>query len=153
MKRKRKEWQAYMTLEASLLMGWVIFLMVFFIYLTFYAYDRCVMFQDAYAFAFRVSIKPLDTERKTQYGNQKMQEQFGKKYFGVSGVNTTLWVDHDTVTVKARCQVEHPFSDGMPTLPESGWENSCEVHATIQNPTEMLRNFSRLRKLAGNVIE
>lgn len=145
MNNKRKEWHAYMTLEASLLMGWIIFLMVFFLYMTFYSYDRCVMFQDAYAFAFRVSIKPLDTERKTQYGNQKIGEQFGKKYFGVANVQSSISVDREIVTVKARCQVEHPFSKDLPTLPESGWGNSCEIHVKIQNPTEMLRNFRKLQ--------
>lgn len=147
MEKRRKEWQAYMTLEATLIMGWVIFLMVFFIYLTFYSYDRCVMFQDAYGFAFRVSIKPLDAERKAQYGNRKIREQFGKKYFGVSGVNTSISVNDDKVTVKAQCQVVHPFSGNMPTLPKSGWNHICEVHAEIQNPTEMLRNFKKLQKL------
>ena len=34
-----------MTVEASFLVSWTVFLFVFLIYLSFYSYDKCVLFQ------------------------------------------------------------------------------------------------------------
>ena len=46
-----------MTAEASFIISWTIFVFVFLIYLSFYSYDKCVLFQDAYTVCFRGSIQ------------------------------------------------------------------------------------------------
>lgn len=48
----RKTAKGYMTLEASFLITWTLFLFVLIIYLSFYSYDKCVLFQDAYTVCF-----------------------------------------------------------------------------------------------------
>lgn len=48
-----KRAKGYMTVEASFIITWTVFLFVFLIYLSFYSYDKCVLFQDAYAVCFR----------------------------------------------------------------------------------------------------
>ena len=49
--------KGYMSVEASFIITWTVFLFVFLIYLSFYSYDKCVLFQDAYAVCFRGSIQ------------------------------------------------------------------------------------------------
>lgn len=77
----KKKVRGYMTVEASFVITWTIFLFVFLIYLSFYSYDKCVLFQDAYAVCFRGSIQKQE-DRVVSYINAHMQEQFGRKYFG-----------------------------------------------------------------------
>ena len=42
-----------MTVEASFVVSWTVFVFVFLIYLAFYSYDKCVLFQDAYSVQHR----------------------------------------------------------------------------------------------------
>ena len=46
-----------MTVEAAFIVTWTVFIFVFLIYLAFYSYDKCVLFQDAYGVCFRGSIQ------------------------------------------------------------------------------------------------
>ena len=74
-----------MTIEASFIVSWTVFLFVLLIYLSFYSYDKCVLFQDAYAVCFRGSIQKKENQ-VVPYISSHMQEQFGRKYFGVGQV-------------------------------------------------------------------
>ena len=78
-----------MTLEASFLITWTLFLFVLIIYLSFYSYDKCVLFQDAYTVCFRGSIQKKE-DKVVPYIDAHMQKQFGKKYFGVGKVTGTV---------------------------------------------------------------
>ena len=51
-----KKAEGYFTVEASLVMPLVIFLIGFIFYLTFYLYNRCAIAQDTYVLAFRGSL-------------------------------------------------------------------------------------------------
>ncbi len=85
----KKTAKGYMTLEASFLITWTLFLFVLLIYLSFYSYDKCVLFQDAYTICFRGSVQK-DERKVVPYISANMQKQFGKKYFGVGKVQGTV---------------------------------------------------------------
>lgn len=137
----------YMTLEASFLVTWVIFLMVFLIYLSFYLYDRCVLFQDAYAVCFRGSIQK--EEEPLHYINAHMDEQFGKKYFGVGKVDMSAEQSGGEVSVSAACKVKIPFRHFVTLAERSEWQMQTEAKAQILNPTKIIRKC----RMAGNVLE
>ena len=77
--------KGYMTLEASYIITWTLFLFVLLLYLSFYSYDKCVLFQDAYTVCFRGSIQKRE-DQVVPYINAHMKEQFGTKYFGTGQV-------------------------------------------------------------------
>ncbi|MBQ6806942.1 MAG: hypothetical protein IJO97_05880 [Lachnospiraceae bacterium] len=141
-----KKVSAYMTLETSFLVTWVIFLMIFLIYLSFYLYDRCVLFQDAYAICFRGSIQKEVSP--SDYINSHMEEQFGKKYFGVGNVDARVEQSRTEVQVYAKCDVKVPFYHFLTLADRKEWSMQTEAKAQIINPTKMIRAC----RMAGNVI-
>ena len=56
-KGRRKEADAYFTVEAAVIVPIVLFLFVMIIYMSFYLYDRCVMTQDFYILSYRQSLE------------------------------------------------------------------------------------------------
>lgn len=140
---------AYMSLEASFIMGWVVFILVFLIYLSFYSYNRCILFQDTYSITFRTSQKPLSKERKLEYANAKISEQFGNKYITAKNMEKVVTIKGDKVITNVKIDVNPLVSLRSVFLPPDGWGLSSVVEVEIQNPTEIIRGF---RKAEGFLI-
>lgn len=130
--------KGYMTIEASFIVTWTIFLFVLLIYLSFYSYDKCVLFQDAYAVCFRGSIQKKE-EQVVPYINAHMQEQFGSKYFGVGRVQGTVDKNGNTTSVMGECQVKVPIRQIFTLYDKAGWKISTQAKAQIINPTKIIR--------------
>ncbi|MCD7725222.1 MAG: hypothetical protein LUI12_06675 [Clostridiales bacterium] len=143
----RKMKKGYMSVEASFLITWTIFIFVFLIYLSFYAYDKCVLFQDAYAVCFRGSVQK-DEDQIAPYISAHMQEQFGKKYFGVGEVYGTVDKNGNTTSVIGECQVKIPVRSLFTMYDKAGWKISTEARAQIINPTRVIRKC----RWIGNLI-
>ena len=134
----RRMVKGYMTTEASFIVTWTIFLFVLLIYLSFYSYDKCVLFQDAYAVCFRGSIQKKE-EQVTAYINAHIKEQFGRKYFGVGQVQGTVDVNGNTTSVTGECEVKVPVRQIFTMYDKAGWKISTQAKAQIINPTKILR--------------
>lgn len=135
--RKRKM-KGYMTVEAGFIIPWVIFLFIFLIYVGFYLYDKCVLFQDAYTVCFRGSIQKKEDEALV-YINAHMKEQFGEKYFGTGGVQKNARREGQEVIVSASCGVRVPVAHFLIMAGEEGWKVQTEARAYIMNPTKIIR--------------
>lgn len=143
----RKKANGYMTLEASFIITWAVFLFVLLIYLSFYSYDKCVLFQDAYTVCFRGSIQK-DEGQVVSYIDAHMQKQFGRKYFGVGKVNGTVDKNGNIASVTGECQVKVPVRQFFTMYDQTGWKIRTRAKAQIINPTKMIRRS----RMAGNVI-
>lgn len=143
----KKTVKGYMTLEAAFLLTWTMFLFVLLIYLSFYSYDKCVLFQDAYTVCFQGSIQK-DEERIVPYINANLQKQFGKKYFGVGKVEGKVDKDGNTTSVTGECQVKVPIRQFFTMYGKQGWKISTRAKAQIANPTKILRKC----RFAGNLL-
>ncbi len=134
----KKTAKGYMTLEASFIITWTLFLFVLLIYLSFYSYDKCVLFQDAYTICFRGSIQK-DEEQVVPYISANMQKQFGKKYFGVGKVQGTVDQNGNMASVTGECQVKVPIRQLFTMHGKEGWRIRTRAKAQIVNPTKMIR--------------
>ncbi|MDE5939205.1 MAG: hypothetical protein K2H37_09010 [Lachnospiraceae bacterium] len=134
----KKTAKGYMTLETSFLITWTLFLFVLLIYLSFYSYDKCVLFQDAYTICFRGSIQK-DEGQVVPYISANMQKQFGKKYFGVGKVQGTVDKDGNTTSVTGECRVKVPIRQMFTMHGKAGWRIRTRAKAQIINPTKMIR--------------
>ncbi len=134
----KKTAKGYMTLEASFLIAWSLFLFVLLIYLSFYSYDKCVLFQDAYTICFRGSIQK-DEEQVVPYISANMQQQFGRKYFGVGKVRGSVDRSGNTTSVTGECQVKVPIRQLFTMHGKAGWHIRTRAKAQIINPTKMVR--------------
>ena len=130
--------RGYMTVEASFIVTWTIFLFVLLIYLSFYSYDKCVLFQDAYAVCFRGSIQKKE-EQVVPYINAHMEEQFGSKYFGVGQVHGTVDKNGNTTSVTGECQVKVPVRQMFTRDDKAGWLISTQARSQIINPSKVIR--------------
>lgn len=134
----KKTAKGYMTLEASFIITWTLFLFVLLIYLSFYSYDKCVLFQDAYTICFRGSIQK-DEEQVVPHISANMQKQFGKKYFGVGKVQGTVDKNGNMASVTGECQVKVPIRQLFTMHGKEGWRIRTRAKAQIVNPTKMIR--------------
>lgn len=136
-----------MTVEAGFIMPWVIFLFVLLIYLNFYLYDKCVLFQDAYTVCFRGSVQKEDNGA-LNYINAHMEKQFGKKYFGTGSVQGSAVQSGQEVRVYGTCSVKVPFAHFLTMAKKSGWQIRTEARAQIVNPTKIIRKC----RMAENIL-
>lgn len=143
----KKRASGYMTLEVSFIITWTVFLFVLLIYLSFYSYDKCVLFQDAYTVCFRGSIQK-DEGQVVSYIDAHMQKQFGKKYFGVGKVSGTVDRNGNTASVTGECQVKVPVRQFFTMHNRTGWKIRTRARAQIINPTKMIRRS----RMPGNVL-
>lgn len=135
-----------MTLEASFIMPWVIFIFVFLIYMSFYSYDKCVLFQDSYTLCLRGSIQK-EKGVAVEYINSHMEKQFGKKYFGVDGIEASAEQRGKEVKVYAECSVRLPFKHFLTMVNADGWHIQTEAEAWEINPTKLIRSFRMVENL------
>ncbi len=144
----RKMVKGYMTIEASFIVSWTVFLFVLLIYLSFYSYDKCVLFQDAYAVCFRGSIQKKENQ-VVPYISSHMQEQFGSKYFGVGQVQGSVDRNGNTTSVVGECKVKVPIKQIFTMHDKAGWKISTRARAQIINPTKVIRRC----RWVGNILE
>lgn len=142
----RRTAKGYMTVEAAFLITWAVFLFVLLIYLSFYSYDKCVLFQDAYTVCFRGSIQK-EEDQVVPYINAHMQQQFGRKYFGVGKVQGTVDKNGNTTSVTGECQVKVPIRQFFTMYDRTGWKIKTKAKAQIINPTRVIRKC----RWAGNL--
>lgn len=142
----RRTAKGYMTVEAAFLITWTVFLFVLLIYLSFYSYDKCVLFQDAYTVCFRGSIQK-EEDQVVPYINAHMQQQFGRKYFGAGKVQGTVDRNGNTTSVTGECQVKVPIRQFFTMHDRAGWKIKTKAKAQIINPTKVIRKC----RLVGNL--
>lgn len=147
-KERRIALKGYMTLEASFIMPWVIFIFVFLIYSSFYLYDKCVLFQDAYTLCLRASVQKEDGGAM-KYINEHMTEKFGSKYFGVGNIDGSARRSGQEIRLVGKCAVKIPFDNFLTFSGESGWQIQTEAKAWVINPTKVIRKC----RIAENLIK
>ena len=137
-KKVKRALKGYMSLEASFIMPWTIFLFVFLIYSSFYLYDKCVLFQDAYTLCLRGSVQK-EEGGAIKYVNEHMTEKFGNKYFGVGRITGRAEQSVQEIKVIGECKLKIPFDNFLTMAKRSGWEIQVETRAQMINPTKIIR--------------
>lgn len=102
----------YFTLEAAILLPFVMMTMVFMIFLSFYCYDRCILEQCAYAAALRGSSNRFEnSDEAYEEASRAAKQLVSEKLFAVKELKTTVRVSAVTVTVTYECTVNMPTGD------------------------------------------
>ncbi len=131
--------KGYMTVEASFIIPWVIFIFIFIIYSAYFLYDRCVIFQDSYAYAVRAANKQMSGTDVERYMNDNAAAQYGNKYIAVSGIKESFKVSEKEIAIEAAGQPKCQFIPNA-VLPDiRGWKASADVKASRENPTQFMR--------------
>lgn len=139
------------TVEAAFIVPWSVFLIVFLIYVSFLLSNRTVAFEDGYALALRGARQAMSGEQTEQYMNERIERQFGIKYFGLSQFQKTVAVTGNKTSVIANGVVSHPFGRVV-TMPGNHWRFGVEVKAERMDPTKMTRQIRTAERVISEVI-
>lgn len=145
----RKTCYGYMTVEASFIVPLVVFIIVWIIYLGYFEYDRCLLFQDNYMLASQTASIIKTREDRTAWLNAHLRSQYGNKYMGIGSVDTSGEVTGAQVRVQSSLTVRHPLAYHAGMIPASNWHISDEVHVDHYSFTKRIRLF----RSAGRVLD
>lgn len=125
--KKMKE--AYMTVEATLMVPFVMYLTVFVIYIGFYQYDRCLMRQDAYRIALAgSSLYRTDNTEVYNRAFEKATQETVDKYI-ITDCEFSLKVQRDVeVTLEG----------------QSGWDIEECMYSRCINPVFFIRSARQI---------
>ena len=143
----KKEEQAYMTVEASLVLPTIIGGIIFILYLGIFLYNYCTINQTAYIAALRGSqIKNVSTDEIDNYVKKQIDELLFQNILAREEVKKEVSTSIGKVTVKMSTDVNIPFSDLL-TAKIHIWEIKTEGYANRVNPIEIIRG---VRKINGH---
>lgn len=135
----KKYLNGYMTTEAAFIVPITIFVIVWLIYVGFFQYDRCLIFQDDYSLAVQCGGIIGDKADKQQWLNNHIFTQIGRKYPGTYGIGTSAEVSNNKVKVTSKLSVNHPLKYHAGIIPDENWKISDEVNADLYSFAYRLR--------------
>ena len=143
----KKEEQAYMTVEASLVLPTIIGGIIFILYLGIFLYNYCTINQTAYIAALRGSqIKNVSTDEIDNYVKKQIDELLFQNILAREEVKKEVRTSIGKVTVKMSTDVNIPFTDLLSAKIHI-WEIKTEGYANRVNPIEIIRG---VRKINGH---
>ena len=139
-----------MTVEASFVVPWAVFIVVWIIYLGYFEYDRCLLFQDNYMLAAQTEGGIRTVEGQSAWMHEHMAAQYGSKYMGTGSVDASGEVTGSEVKVSSSLRVSHPLTYHAGLIPGSNWIISDSVRIDNYSFTKRIRMFrSAGRGLGG----
>ena len=150
-KEKREHVNGYFTIEASLIIPLVIFLISGIFYLTFFLYDRCIASQDAYLLAFRGSLCcDKNAGEIEQYVHRLAKEQLGERYIASIGLQNSVYADNSAVEVTIEGCVNAVYTKQL--LTKSRWDFQEHAKAERICPVKLIRSFRLIKKIGGSIL-
>lgn len=137
-----------MTVEASMIMPFVLYICIFVIYLGFYMYDRCILTQDCYRIALRGSSIYKDDKQivyKTAY--EYMKKITADKII-IRDFHYEIGVNHQ-VCVKCYSNYEFPFTILKKIAGKDKWTFEIEEKSSCINTALWIRLCRKLLSQEG----
>ncbi len=155
-KEKRDRWRdAYFTVEMSLVIPIVLFVMVLIIHFALYLYGRCILSQDVYLLAFRASVadeKEIGTDRAS-YLQGIAGAQFGRKYFGNRIPVLDVEASDSEIRVRGETEASHRAMSGSGLMPLGSWTHGAGARAEITDQPARIRRIDRIGDVARGLYE
>ena len=143
----------YMTAEAAMIVPAVFALIIMLLYLMFFLYDRCVMTQDLYMAAYRVSIQRGEkkAQSEAQSGNPDTSGYFMLSgcSAGVSGGREIRAFAEGSMVPAIMMGISGDGESGQGTAGQSStWTLSVSMKARKTDPPFSFRRFRRVMAIA-----
>ena len=152
---KRIKADAYMTVEAALVIPAAIFGMVLIIYMSFLVYGRCLLSQDVYILGFRAGLlyEKQDYKAPSEYIKDHSGEKTKGKYFGSSDPEISSVQRGKEITVKGKIKTKHRalggYFGGIPKI----WESEAAAKVKLHNNAKTVRRIKRARDILGRHVK
>lgn len=145
--KKRKN--AYMTIEASLVIPFIIGGILLLLYLGFYLYNSCVIQQAAYIAALRGSqlLNASSSEIET-YVQQQLENLLINQILAEENIEKEVSVSAGKVKARINSNMKMPLTEWI-SLRIDFWSIESEAEVSRLNPVDIIRN---VRKINGSQI-
>lgn len=141
-RKNRKAFQGSATIEAALLLPFLIFLIWHILYLAFFLYDQSTILQGSYCTALRTERHYGTEEEKESIAEKKYEQAVRKKL--VEAVASYTINLTDTVTVETEVDMRTPANGFF----QGSWHGGQKQSADKWEPVEFIRNCRRASDIA-----
>lgn len=142
----RKRMDAYLTVEAVMVLPIVFGVLLFIICFWFYQYDRCLMEQDAGLLALRGTVIPAeDAEERIKAVKKILAERPIEKYIVWEDLGTDIKIERGKIRVRQRGNIRFPFSGLAFWDGEDIWEMSVLYENELMSPASLLRKYQKIK--------
>ncbi len=136
---------AYMTVEAALILPIVFLTVLLVIFLLIFQYNRCLMEQDIGILALRgTTLTAADREELAQRLVWQEAALYREKYLAWSSDKAEIHIEKNIVKVKQRGYCTFPFPHWSLWEGGSVWETTTAFENHIQEPAAFVRNCQEL---------
>ena len=144
----KKKIDAYLTIEASLLISIIIGVILLVIYLLFFQYDRCLMEHVTGVLGVRGCTLQITDKERLLIELMEYSEQKDKRYLAWDMDDVIVQLKGNSVFVKRDGKLRFPFRSMMFWNGEREWKSSIEFRNYRIKPVEFIRSY---RKVLGGV--
>ena len=142
----KKERNAYFTVEASMLMPFILGGIIFVIYLGIYLYNVCTLKQVSYIAALRGSqFKTASNEEIKSYTEQQLNQLLDHQVLAKEKLETKIHVTNSKVKVKITTKITTPFVEFISKAIDF-WKIENEAEANRLNPVDIIRNVRKINE-------
>lgn len=136
------------TVELSILSPFILGIVIFILYETFYFYNAGVMKAMAFSTALEASCyEDYSMERQEAILENLGQKKIEGKLFGMGDVSTFISINNSSCTVGYEGKLSLPFLSGSFLPDASLWTISVEEKSKVSKPREWIQNVRRIQKL------
>ena len=144
---------AYFTIEASLIIPWMIIIFVLFIYLAFYQYDRVILSQDAYIGCLK------ESREKENYADGisflAATDGFSlnrARYFMLEYLNENVGASGSSVTFSGGAGILPEVFTESEWIAERNWGFSFQTRSRKLDAPFGIRRYRRLKYVAEKAV-
>lgn len=139
----KKKQNAYFTVEAAMIMPFMVLVQVAIIFLLFFQYNRCLMEQDAAVLALRAGIMAKEDDRTLlEHMKREAQKISQDKYLAWEYASPTLQLKKNKVDIRQECQQIFPFLH-VELQKKSIWNASITYEVERISPMDVVRSWER----------
>ncbi len=151
-KNANRKAEGYFTVEATLIMPFVLYVCIFIIYTGFYLYDRCVMKQDAYRAALAGSSIYRDSNQKVYNAASDMAARLVTDKYIAADYGYIVTVQSKVkVTIEGR--LHQPFRGLVSLVGRKEWVISENAESKCINPVVFIRMCHMLEEGFSHVTD
>ncbi len=145
--KHRAKTNGYFTVEASILLPFVLGVILLVIYLWFFAYDRCLMEQD-YAMVLIKGIytSDLTPEERVGYVKELADKTYREEYYGWNFGETKITYDLGRMKIEGDGFLEFPFKGLNFWSEDNTWSSTASHEGSVIKKILGIRTFRKILK-------
>lgn len=142
-----KRMQAYFTVEAALVIPFVISVLTMTVFLFVYQYDRCLMEQDVGMLAlYAGTLATEDMDEMAKQISRRAAERYTDKYLIWTQTKIDINVRKDRVEIVGEGRAVMPLPEWNLLNSEKGWNARVVRRISRLSPTEFIRLGRRMKR-------